>query len=442
MHETCTRCGLFHAATAPCISFSLNAGDGEGGLQPGRLLAGRYHILRTIHRGGMSTLYLAEDSKLNGREVALKELRLPAEASAQEAREAEAWFARESALLSVIRHPLIPLFYSVFREEGHSYIAQEYVSGENLEDLIKRQGSVDAALVLRWAIALSELLVYLHGMPEPVIFRDLKPANVLVRAPWSTPERLAVVDFGIARTYDQGAVGTVIGTPGYAPPEQYQGLATPQSDIYALGATLHRALTGYDPEQGTPFVFPPVRSLNPLVPLGLAAVVERATALNPADRYASAEEMHRALASLAPAMPGFGRPRARSAFFDSTWMAVAAALIGISILSRMLAFLAVQPGSMDRQWILPSPNSCSGTTAGTLYVLKTGPSNSDNMTFCLPSTTVPSVGPDTGGFTGPPCPTTVGGYAVPTRGCIPRGRGHGDQLGSSQSGSFLPVGSR
>ena len=355
MHETCERCGLFHPAATPCISLNLGPGDQQSALQPGTLLAGRYHIVRAVHRGGMSVIYLAEDSKLSGREVALKELRLPDGASEDDIREAEAWFARESAILSMLRHPLIPVFYSVFREEGRSYIAQEYVPGENLEELVKRQGPIEPDLVLSWGIALSQMLAYLHSLPEPVIFRDLKPANIVLRSLWSSPDRrLAVVDFGIARPFLRDTVGTVIGTPGYAPPEQYQGMATPRSDVYALGATLHRLLTGYDPEQGTPFTFPPPQSLNPSVPSGLAAVIERATALNPSDRFASAQDMHTALADLAPsALRGPVRRRSRGSLFDSTWMAVAAALIGISLLSRLAAF-ATAP--QDQGWSNSSMN--------------------------------------------------------------------------------------
>jgi plastocyanin len=136
-----------------------------------------------------------------------------------------------------------------------------------------------------------------------VRFRDLKPANILLCDSNTNSQAdaapLKVVDFGIARHYEPGTVGTVIGTPGYAPPEQYQGLATPESDIYALGATMHRLLTAYDPEHGTPFTFPAVRSLNPLVSESVAAVVERAVRLDPARRYQSATAMGDAIFSLA-----------------------------------------------------------------------------------------------------------------------------------------------
>ena len=303
MSMPCQQCGLLHPAGTPCFTLTLPAQGGAAGLQPGTVLAGRYAILRTIHRGGMSVVYLAED-RVQGRQVALKELRLPEECAEDlpAYAEAEAWFARESYLLSTLSHPLIPEFYSVFREGGHSYIAQEYVHGETLQELVARQGPIEERQVVAWARALCGLLSYLHGSdlggPLPVVFRDLKPANILVSRSGAA---LTVVDFGIAKPYRPGSrgaqpPGTVLGTPGYAAPEQYQGFATPQSDIYALGATLHRALTGYDPERGTPFAFPPIRSLNPAVSPALAAAVERALRLNPAERFASAEAFDAALA--------------------------------------------------------------------------------------------------------------------------------------------------
>jgi serine/threonine protein kinase len=344
MHDPCPRCGLFHPSAVPCLALSQPTNATPRDLQPDTLLAKRYRIARQIHRGGMSVIYLADDTKMQGRQVALKELRLPDGASDEETREAESWFARESALLSVLRHPLIPTFYSVFREDGRSYIAQEYVPGHNLEDVVNRQGPVELGVAMAWALALCQLLEYLHRLPEPVIFRDLKPANILQRAMWNAPERrLAVVDFGIARAFERNTIGTVIGTPGYAPPEQYQGLATPQSDIYALGATLHRLLTGYNPEQGTQFTFPPVQSLNPKVPAALADVVARATKLNPADRFQSAGEMRSALLTLS-----FVRPRVSYRPQPTTSMSVqrlavviAAVLLAPLLLSQVSERLAL-----------------------------------------------------------------------------------------------------
>ena len=333
MTRACTDCGLLHPAGTPCISLSLPI-LGHQALADGATLAARYRILHTIHRGGMSVVYLAEDS-VQDRHVAIKELRLPEGATAEELAEAEVWFARESYLLSVLSHPLIPCFYSVFREHDRSYIVQEYLAGENLEHLMERHEPIDQDTVVSWAVPLCELLAYLHALPEPVIFRDLKPANILLRQADGRP---AVVDFGIARPFVPARTGTVVGTPGYAPPEQYQGLATPQSDIYALGATLHRLLTGYDPEHAEPFRHPPVRELNAQVSPALAAVVDRALRLNPAERFATAAEMAGALrrTRLRPiaSVPAARPPRGRQ---------LIAAAMAAAVVAPMLLRILVAP---------------------------------------------------------------------------------------------------
>jgi len=348
MTETCARCGLFHPAGAACFALSAPPPPGWDAPAVGTLLAGRYQLLQIIHHGGMSVIYLANDAFLPGQHVVLKELSLPEGTSPEERREAESWFARESYLLSSLRSPLIPRFYSVFQEGGRSYIVQEYVAGENLDQVVRSRGPVPEDLVLSWGIALCDLLTYLHERIEPVIFRDLKPTNIVWRAGSSrvpaTDTSLAVVDFGIARPFQRGVVGTVIGTPGYAPPEQYQGRAEPRSDIYSLGATLHRLLTGYDPEQGAPFTFPPVRQLDPRISPELAAVVERAVWLDPAGRFASAMAMGTALRNIAATrgmgmgpVRATGLARRRPSYGGAAWVGP---LIGTALIGSMLFSMA------------------------------------------------------------------------------------------------------
>jgi serine/threonine-protein kinase len=290
----CPRCHLFHPATAPCPDLARPASE-DTILPAGAVLAGRYRVLAVVQRGGMSLVYRAEDSRVPARRVALKELRVAAEVATS--REAEAWFARESYMLSTLQHPLIPAFYGAFHEGGHSYIAQEFIEGENLEALVRRQGPVEETRVLRWGVELCGVLTVLHEHATgTLVYCDLKPANVIVRASDGQP---VLVDFGSTRTLAAGEVGTVIGTPGYAAPEQYQGLAGPRTDVYALGATLHRLVTGHDPERAPPFQFPSACELNPAVSPALAAVLARAVQLDPAARYATAGELRRALVALA-----------------------------------------------------------------------------------------------------------------------------------------------
>ncbi len=383
MTDPCPRCGLCHPIGNSCLSLSVATPREQEVLLAGSLLAGRYEVSRTIHRGGMGVVYLAGDLFLQGHEVVLKELRLPPGATAEDRREAEGWFARESYLLSSLRNPLIPRFYSVFQEDGRSYIVQEFVAGENLDQVVRHRGPLREDLVVGWGIALCGLLTYLHERDDPVVFRDLKPANILWRQvgpgipAWEQP--LAVVDFGIARPFRRGEVGTVIGTPGYAPPEQYQGLATPQSDVYALGATLHRLLTAYDPEQGAPFTFPPVLGLNPHVSSELAALVERATRLDPAARFESARDMDRALRRVAAAegylvgvSPGATSISHPAYSFRAGWLGpvVGSFLLGSMVLS-MLGSVFREPtmsyvpihGAGTFTWVGPQSDQVGGNPA-------------------------------------------------------------------------------
>jgi serine/threonine protein kinase/plastocyanin len=373
MTTSCARCGLFHPASMPCSTQNLLAIEDNRCLVADTLVAGRYLVVRTIHHGGMSVVYLARDTVMRDRLVVLKELRLPPSSTSAERREAEAWFAREAYILSSLRNPLIPEFFSSFSESGGNYIVQEYVAGENLNDVVAKRGPMDEQIVVEWALSLCGLLTYLHGLSEPVLFRDLKPANILLCDGGVNTEGnaapLKVVDFGIARHYQPGTVGTVIGTPGYAPPEQYQGLATPESDIYALGATMHRLLTAYDPERGTPFTFPAVRSLNPLVSEDVAAVVERAVRLDPARRYQSATEMGDAVFKLAwdsmrfrssrPSASGQGNgatgmPRSTRAQQAFRWTALVVCMMMVApgLLTLMSGVTAHYDGNMSQSPVI------------------------------------------------------------------------------------------
>jgi hypothetical protein len=183
--------------------------------------------------------------------------------------EALSWLAREAGLLSTLAHPRLPRLIAAFSEGDRHYVAMPFLQGVTLEELIQRTGPQPESLTLGWTHALADLLQYLHTQDPPVVHRDLKPANVLI----GHDGHLTLLDLGVARHVRRGTLGTAVGTPGYAPPEQYQGLADERSDLYALGVTLHRALTGYDAEHQQPFRQPPVRDLNAHVSTGTAALV-------------------------------------------------------------------------------------------------------------------------------------------------------------------------
>ncbi len=246
-----------------------------------------YVITRVIKEGGQGAVYEVADEQ--GRVYAAKEM-LDRFTDPRERAEAVARFEAEAATLRRLSHPRIPRVYASFNDEGRHYLVMDFIRGEDLDEIVAREGPQPEDRVLAWAAELCDVLGYLHG--QGVIYRDLKPSNIMLEQPSGT---LKLIDFGIAKVFQPQARGTQIGTPGYAPPEQYQGLATPQSDIYALAATLHHLLTGRDPQQHPPFSFPPVRDLVPAVSARTEAALVRALQMRQEDRFQSVAELRAAL---------------------------------------------------------------------------------------------------------------------------------------------------
>src|SRR5579875_2492536 len=266
-------------------SAQAEAGN-TGPLATGTLLQNRYLIERLIGGGGMGVVYLAHDQRLANRPCALKEM-VDHFIDPQQRREASEYFAREADTLAQLRHPAIPAITDRFDHANRHYLVMEYVEGRNLEEELAVAGRPLAeSLVVDIARQLCEVLAYLHGFVPPIVYRDMKPSNVML-----TPKgRVMLIDFGIARLFKPASKGTMIGTLGFAPPEQYQGRVDPRSDIYSLGATLHYVLTARDPEKFPPFSFPPVRELRPGVSANLAGAIDRALSYEMADRPANVQE--------------------------------------------------------------------------------------------------------------------------------------------------------
>jgi len=208
-------------------------------------------------------------------------------------------FEREANILATISHPAIPTIYDYFTLGARSYLVMEFIEGDNLEiKLQQRRAPFTEEEVISWGISLCDVLDYLHTHePEPIIFRDIKPANVMI----TRRNQVRLVDFGIAKTFQTGSKGTMIGTEGYSPPEQYRGEASPAVDIYALGATLHHLLTNQDPRTEPPFTFDerPIREANPDITVALETIVNTALMYNPPDRFENAAIFRKALVSLA-----------------------------------------------------------------------------------------------------------------------------------------------
>ncbi len=208
-------------------------------------------------------------------------------------------FEREANILVTLNHPSIPKIFDYFSHEERSYLVLEYINGKDLEAILNEsEGPISEDKVISWAIEICDVLEYLHNhKPEPIIFRDMKPSNVMI----NQQGHVVLVDFGIAKMFREGQKGTMIGTEGYSPPEQYRGEASPLADIYALGATLHHLLTKRDPRMEPPFSFAerPIRQINPAVSVELETVIQTALKYNPQERFQSAAAMKEALLNAA-----------------------------------------------------------------------------------------------------------------------------------------------
>lgn len=276
-------------------------------LPSGTVLQGRYAVETVLGIGGMSLVYRGRDLRFKDvvRPCAVKEMYQSAADSNTRLLTLKN-FEREAGLLATLSHAAIPKVYDFFEENGKIYLILELISGRDLEATLDQvKEPIAEARAGHWALQICDVLHYLHShTPEPIIFRDMKPSNVIV-----TPDdRIILIDFGIARIFEQNQrKGTMIGTEGYAPPEQYRGVADPRGDVYALGATLHHLLTNVDPRTETPFTFHerPIRQINPQVSAELEAVVMQALEYDPAQRPQSAAEF-KALLQSVPSLKGFG----------------------------------------------------------------------------------------------------------------------------------------
>src|SRR5690242_10648363 len=265
-------------------------------LPAGHMLDGRYRVHKVLGQGGMGRVYLANDTRLANRPVAAKEMIIGDGIAEKKAIED---FAREARVLAALSHPGIPNVIDYFAENSRHYLVMEFVAGGDLQAMLDKMGpggKLPEPRVLRWARQILDVLSLLHSQTPPIIYRDLKPGNIMI----DKDARAMLIDFGIARFLPPGGRGTQIGSVGYAPPEQYMGKVEPRSDLYSLAATMHHLLTGRDPQLEPPFSFPPLLSLNPAVSPQTAEVVMRALEQDVDKRPRNARTM---LAALPPPSP-------------------------------------------------------------------------------------------------------------------------------------------
>jgi serine/threonine protein kinase len=255
-------------------------------IAPNTIIGGRYRVVKPLGGGGMKMVYLAEDLRLAARPSALAEM-VDSFTSPDMQKQAVASFQREADMLAQLSNEHIPRVFDRFSEQNHHYLVMEYIDGITLEQKLKSAGGhLPEQEVVAIAMQICDTLHYLHNLEPPVIYRDLKPSNVML----AVYDQVKLIDFGIARLFQPQSNATMIGTQGYAPPEQYRGKAEFRSDLYALGATMHHALSGRDPAAEPPFSFPPLRSLCPNVTPALAELVDQSLQYDAVLRVADAAE--------------------------------------------------------------------------------------------------------------------------------------------------------
>ena len=257
----------------------------------GQVIDNKYEILQQIGEGGMSKVYLARDNHLK-QQWAVKEVqkqgydkndRLYSQAAIGEAE-----------MIRDLDHPAIIRIVDIIETDQVLYIVEDLVEGRALDEILDEQGAQPQKDVVKWAIQICEALNYLHSRPCPIIYRDMKPSNIMLKPDGN----IKIIDFGTARTYKETSVKDTVsfGTKGYAAPEQFggKGQTDARTDIYCLGVTLYHLLTGKDPSE-PPYEIYPIRHWNPQLSAGLEVVIQKCTQNNPDDRYQSCEELLNAL---------------------------------------------------------------------------------------------------------------------------------------------------
>lgn len=271
-------------------------------LETGTVLNSRYEIVRRVGGGGMGAVYLAKDRNLGDAARAVKEM-VESHIDVAQHEKAIGDFKRESLLLTSLEHPSIPTIYDYFYDDRLSrfYLVMKYISGGDLASRMRSapSGRIDERTVADWGMQVADVLEYLHSRPRPIIYRDLKPANLMIDG---NTGRVMLIDFGIARWVTQQEKGvTAVGTMGYAPPELFSGKVEPRSDVYSLGATMFHLLTGADPQDNPLLIFdfqknPTPRQIAPSISTEMELILMRAVEYKPGDRFRSAGEMRDALA--------------------------------------------------------------------------------------------------------------------------------------------------
>lgn len=255
-------------------------------LEIGYVLDGKYKILNVVGRGGMSVVYLAMNEKAN-KQWAIKEVRKDGVKDFEIVKQS---LTAEIDMLKRLDHPGLPSIVDVIEEDDRFLIVMDYVQGNSLSVALEEYGAQPQELVIEWAKQLCDVLGYLHTRQPAIIYRDMKPANIMLKPDGN----VTLIDFGTAREFKERNVAdtTCLGTIGYAAPEQFGGMGQTdgRTDLYCLGTTLYHLVTGMNPCE-PPYEIRPIRQINPSLSSGLEKIIIKCTRPNPADRYQSAAEL-------------------------------------------------------------------------------------------------------------------------------------------------------
>lgn len=264
-------------------------------IRAGTVLGGKYEILKKIGQGGMSIVYIAMDIRLN-KQWAVKEIK---KSTKQNMHMMMRSLYMEANVLKIADHPVLPRIVDIINHKGGIFVVMDYIEGRTMSEVLKEEGAQPQEKVIGWAIDLCSALDYLHSLDPPIIYRDMKPSNIMLQP----NGRVKLIDFGIAKEFDEDSLAdtTALGTRGYAAPEQFgdakgRGVhrTDARTDIYSLGMTIYHIITGRDPSE-PPYVMKPIREWNPKLPGGLEKIITKCTMPNPEDRYQSCKELMYAL---------------------------------------------------------------------------------------------------------------------------------------------------
>ncbi|MGN0495774.1 MAG: protein kinase [Lachnospiraceae bacterium] len=257
----------------------------------GTILGGKYEILKKIGQGGMSVVYLALDTHLN-KQWAVKEIK---KGKNQDTRTLLKSLQREADILKMLDHPVLPRIVDIINYNGTVFVVMDYIEGRAMSEVLKLEGAQSQDKVIGWAKELCSALDYLHSMNPPIIYRDMKPSNIMLK-----PDgKVKLIDFGTAKEFDVESLAdtTALGTRGYAAPEQFgdakgRGIhrTDARTDIYSLGATLYHIVTGKNPSE-PPYVIKPIREWDSSLSSGLEKIINKCTMPNPDDRYQNCAEL-------------------------------------------------------------------------------------------------------------------------------------------------------